>query len=142
LRLHQDALPPEVIDQGDAGTVRLAFHTKRRQGALILQSAGDVAQPAGKVDRALVRAVVLARRWALDLECGAVASISALAAREGLCSHYTARLLPLAYLAPDLVEQVLEGRQPRDLNLRDLSDQPLPIEWEAQRWMLQRERLC
>jgi len=65
-----------------------------------------------------------------------VASIRALAKREGLCNHYTARLLPLAYLAPDLTDAILAGRQPRSVSLAALTAQPLPMDWAAQRALL------
>jgi site-specific DNA recombinase len=118
-------------------TLRLPFHMHRRQGALILEPANAAATPAAKVDRTLVRAVVLARRWISELESGAVASVTALADREGLCKHYAARMLPLAYLAPDLVEQILSGRQPRALTLGALTTAPLPADWARQRALFQ-----
>jgi hypothetical protein len=82
--------------------------------------------------------MVLARRWAAELESGEVGSIAALASREGLCSHYTARLLPLAFLAPDLAEQIILGRQPRAVTLGALTAQPLPADWTAQRSLFAR----
>ena len=60
-------------------------------------------------------------------------SIKSLARREGLCNHYATRLLPLAYLAPDLVEEILEGRQPRNLTLSAFTSEPLPLDWSRQR---------
>ncbi|HEY3694447.1 hypothetical protein [Phenylobacterium sp.] len=100
---------------------------------MILEPTDGAPTPAAKLDRALVRAVVLARIWAAQLECGEVESIKAPAQREKLCNHYTTRLLPLAYLAPDLVSQILEGRQPRAASLGTLTAGPLPTDWEAQR---------
>ena len=73
-----------------------------------------------------------------DLELGEVASIKALARREGLCNHYTSRMLPLAYLAPDLVEAILAGRQPRGVSLAALTAQPLPMAWLQQRALFAR----
>jgi len=67
-----------------------------------------------------------------ELERGELVSIKALAERDGLCDHYTARMLPLAYLSPAIVEQILDGRQPRAATLGALTAQPLPREWTAQ----------
>lgn len=86
-----------------------------------------------KVDRSLTRAVVMARCWAKRLDAGEHGSIKALARAEGLCHLYTAKLMPLAYLAPDLVAQILEGRQPRTLTLTALISEPLPLDWADQR---------
>ena len=43
--------------------------------------------------------------------------VKELARESRFCDHYAARLLPLAWLAPDLAAAVLEGRQPRALSL-------------------------
>ena len=84
-----------------------------------------------------MRAVVLAKAWARDLETGAIASVKVLAKRHHLCLRYTARLLPLAYLAPDLTAAIIEGRQPRGLTLSLLTAQPLPPDWSDQRRLIQ-----
>lgn len=110
VQVAEAALSPDALgslqgpgpDEGVCG-LRLAFHMRRRQGAIILEPSDGAPTPAAKVDRALVRAVVLASTWAAQLERGEVESIKALAQREKLCNHYTTRLLPLAYLAPDIV---------------------------------------
>lgn len=130
-----DASGPLQIDSTEEGVrcLRLAFHMRRRQGAMILEPTDGAPTPAARLDRALVRAVVLARVWAAQLERGEVESIKALAQREKLCNHYATRLPPLAYLAPDIVAQILEGRQPRAVSLGALTAGPLPTDWEAQR---------
>lgn len=135
-----DAPGPLQADSTEEGvrSLRLAFHMRRRQGAMILEPTDGAPMPAARLDRALVRAVVLARIWAAQLERGEVDSIKALAQREELCNHYTTRLLPLAYLAPDIVAQILEGRQPRAVSLGALTAAPLPTDWEAQRRRFQR----
>lgn len=128
-------------DASDGGAsvriLRLAFHMRRRQGAVIIEPTEAAPRPAARLDRALIRAVVLARTWAERLERGEVETIKALARAEGLCNHYTTRLLPLAYLAPDIVAQILEGCQARAVSLGPLTAAPIPADWEAQRRLLQ-----
>lgn len=51
---------------------------------------------------------------------------------------YERRLIRLAFLAPDLQAVILEGRQPEHLNLEQLIEQPLPIDWTEQRKMFER----
>lgn len=47
------------------------------------------------------------------------------------------RKVPLALLAPDITEAILDGRQPLDLSLeRLLSLMPLPLSWVEQRSVL------
>jgi len=136
------ALRPDAArgaeDTPDGPALRFEFHMRKRQGALLIQPAAEPAAPAGRVDRALVRAVVLARTCAEKLERGEVASAKELARQEGLCHHYLARLLPLAYLAPDLIAAILEGRQPRLLTLSQLTATTLPADWGAQRRLMAR----
>jgi len=56
---------------------------------------------------------------------------------EGYCKNYAARLMPLAWLAPDLVEQILTGRQPEAVSLGALTRSPLPMDWNEQRRLFQ-----
>ena len=95
--------------------------------------APGAAASASRMDRALMRAVALAQAWSERLAIGDAPSIHALADSEGYCSRYAARLLPLAWLAPDLKEAILTGRQPRAVSLGALTKQPLPVNWDDQR---------
>jgi len=125
-----DGATCERIDVGFE--VAFAIRLKYRQGALVLAAPGQPPS-APKIDRALVRGLCLAKIWAERLASGADASIKELARAEGLCDHYAARLMPLAFLAPDLAQQILEGRQPDALSLGALTKKPLPMAWEEQR---------
>ena len=50
---------------------------------------------------------------------------------------YVARLLPLAFLAPDIVTSVLAGTQPVHLTTEMLTRRAnLPLDWEEQRALL------
>lgn len=86
-----------------------------------------------RVDRALVRAIVQARRWQTMLNDGEADSIQDIADRESVCPIYTGQLLPLAFLAPDLIEAILDGRQPERLSLVSLIRATLPMRWSEQR---------
>jgi hypothetical protein len=120
----------EVTDLGLKLTIPIRL--KHRQGAIVID-VGNRADQAGRIDRALVRAVCLARAWTKSLADGDVDSTKEIARQSGLCHHYAARLMPLAWLAPDLVEAILNGRQPRALSLGALSKEPLPLDWDEQR---------
>jgi site-specific DNA recombinase len=63
---------------------------------------------------------------------GDVSNQRAIAAATGLDERYISRVLPLAFLAPDLTEAILEGKQSSTLDLgRCLK--PLPSDWKEQR---------
>jgi hypothetical protein len=52
--------------------------------------------------------------------------------QEGVTDAYVCRLLPLTCLAPDIVEAVLDGRQPKELRLAEMLGNG-PLVWEEQR---------
>ena len=51
---------------------------------------------------------------------------------RGSTATYISRVLRLTLLAPDIVEAILDGRQPAELQLDDLLE-GFPLEWEGQR---------
>ena len=71
-------------------------------------------------DETLVKALVRAHRWRRRIENGQATSITDLAEQEGVTDAYICRLLPLTCLAPDAVEAMLDGRQPKGLRLAEL----------------------
>ena len=56
------------------------------------------------------------------------ATIAEIAAAEKINESYVGRVLRLTLLAPDIVEAILGGRQPADLQLRRV-----PVLWAEQR---------
>jgi hypothetical protein len=93
-----------------------------------------VAAPARKPsrDETLVKALVRAHRWRRRIESGQAKSITDLAEQEGVAVAYVCRLLPLTCLAPDIVEAILDGRQPKGLRLAEMLENG-PLGWEEQR---------
>jgi hypothetical protein len=85
-----------------------------------------------RADPTLVKALARAHRWKRLLEGGRYASISELAATEKIDRGYLGRILQLTLLAPDIVDAILDGRQPPELGLPRLM-KPFPAEWERQR---------
>jgi hypothetical protein len=83
-------------------------------------------------DATLVKALVRAHPWRRRIESGQVKSITDLAEQEGVTDAYVCRLLPLTCLAPDIVEAILDGRQPRGLRLAEMLGNG-PGGWEEQR---------
>lgn len=119
----------------DAEFVRIehAHDLARASNARRLLAADGGGANTPRVDRALVRAIVQARRWQIMLASGEAKSIQDIAEREGVCPIYTGQLMPLAFLAPDLVEAILDGRQPPRLALISLIKTTIPLRWSEQR---------
>ncbi len=51
-------------------------------------------------------------------------------------SPYDHNILRLAFLAPDIQQAILDGRQPHHLNLEALKSIELPLSWSRQRELL------
>jgi site-specific DNA recombinase len=59
---------------------------------------------------------------------------AALAEREGVSPSYFTRLVRLSYLAPDIIQAIIDGRQPRHLTPdKLLAHSRLPLSWRDQR---------
>ena len=103
----------------DTLTIRIPIRLQRRGGRKLIMTPEGVAAPARKPNRdeTLVKALVRAHRWRRGIESGRAKSITDLAEQEGVTDAYVCRLLPLTCLAPDIVEAILDGRQPKGLRL-------------------------
>jgi hypothetical protein len=88
--------------------------------------------PKPRRDETLVKGLVRAHRWRRRIESGRAKSITDLAEQEGVTTAYVCRLLPLTCLAPDIVEAILDGRQPKGFRLAEMLGKG-PIAWEEQR---------
>ncbi|MBT8413260.1 MAG: hypothetical protein KJO30_02930, partial [Boseongicola sp.] len=75
--------------------------------------------------------------WAGELLEGRASSIQQITERESLRSGSVSRILPLAWLAPDISTAILEGRQPSNLTAKTLRALPeLPLDWAEQQRIL------
>jgi hypothetical protein len=107
----------------DTLTIRIPIRLQRRGGRKLIMTPEGVAAPARKPsrDETLVKALVRAHRWRRKIESGQSKSITDLAEQEeGVTDAYVCRLLPLTCLAPDIVEAILDGRQPKGLRLAEV----------------------
>jgi site-specific DNA recombinase len=109
----------------------------KRRGVELRLIVGDHHRSGAIVDLALLKAVARAHRWFDELSTGKARSLAEIAAREGLAVRYVGRLIRLAFLAPDIVESIVEGRQPTGLTAEAVTRHiELPLEWRSQRTAL------
>ena len=123
-----------ISKDGRTAVVSISVSFLQRGGRKQILSPPGTApwSPAPRVDGALVKAVVRAHRWRHMLESGEYSSSTELAKAEKVNDSYLSRILRLTLIAPDIIEAILSGRQPRTLQLDDLL-KPLPAAWERQR---------
>jgi hypothetical protein len=122
-----------VSADGDTITVHVPITFRKRGGRkLVVTPDGAEWAPRPRVDNAMVKALARAFRWRRMLDEGVHATIEELAKSKGIAKTYVSGILRLTLLAPELVEAILDGRQPVELQLDDLLA-GFPLEWEAQR---------
>jgi DNA invertase Pin-like site-specific DNA recombinase len=80
----------------------------KRRGVELQLIVGDHHRSAAIVDLSLLKAVARAHRWFDELSTGKARSLAAIAASEGLAVRYVGRLIRLAFLAPEIVESIVE----------------------------------
>jgi hypothetical protein len=85
-----------------------------------------------RIDQALVLALARARSWMRALQLAEFVDTAEIAQRFGLSDAHVRRLLRFSYLAPDIVEAIVEGRQPRILTVKLLL-RAIPLDWADQR---------
>ena len=111
----------------------------RRRGVemrLVLRN-GETGARDARIDLALVKAIVRARQWFEQVASGKAQSFAEIARAEGIGRRYVANLIPLAFLAPDIVASILSGTQPVELTTQELTKRiDLPLDWAEQRAQL------
>jgi DNA invertase Pin-like site-specific DNA recombinase len=123
-------------------TIRIPVELRRcgRAAKLIIGTGIDMTTPA-RPDPLLIKAVMRAHDWFGRLVSGQAEGAEDIAEAEGLSRSYVTRVMRLAFLAPDIVEVILDGRQPPRLTADILiRSSRLPLSWSEQRRALGFER--
>lgn len=112
----------------------MAFKRSGVETKIVLTEAGETAK---SPDANLIEAITLGHKWFADVKTGDVGSVSELARRYKVNQGDVSRLMRLGFLAPDIVEAILDGRQPVELTAARLKRiGELPICSRAQRTAL------
>ena len=109
---------------------RRGIETKLVLPGLTQQDYGSRGNPA------LIKAIARGRAWFEELASGRARSLQELAKRDGITRRYIRRLVGLAFLSPQLVEAIQQGRQPVELTATRLTELDLPLDWTEQRRLL------
>jgi DNA invertase Pin-like site-specific DNA recombinase len=117
--------------QVDLVPLEISIELRRRgiESKLVLPSSH-----VGAPDEKLIALVKRSCQWVDRLSTGDVGSVSEIAARDHLDAGDVSRFLPLAFLAPDIVEAIVTGRHPTEMTVEALRRAcPVPYSWEDQR---------
>jgi site-specific DNA recombinase len=116
----------------DPPMLRLPITFKKR-GTETKIVVGDHTRELPVPDRSLVKLLAKAQRWLDLLITGSVSTLEDLARTEGADPTDVSRILPLALLAPRLIENILAGSCPPGLTLMKLKRlRNLPLDWLSQ----------
>ena len=120
-------------DEEDLVHLRTEATLQRSGSEIRLVVAPGVAdeRPA-RPDESLIKAVARGYSWYERLVSGEVDSLRAIAKELRVTERYVSRILRCAFLAPDIVEAILEGRQPPQLTVEKLR-LGAPLLWTEQR---------
>jgi hypothetical protein len=83
-------------------------------------------------DETLIRALARAHRWKRMLEDGTCRSARDIGEAEKVDPSFVNRLIRLTLLAPDNQEAILDGQQPKGMQLEEMT-RVMPSEWGEQR---------
>ncbi len=119
-------------ESGGRKTLKIALPPPRpRERKEILVPGGSGVQPR-RADQALVLSIARARSWMRAMRRGEYADTAEIARRFDLSNPHVRRILRFSFLAPDIVEAIVEGRQPRSLTVKRLL-RGIPLAWSEQR---------
>ena len=108
----------------------------KRAGIELKLVVDDGSEPAN-VDPVLVRLLLRAHAIRARVLEEPSLPLKEIAAEQDISSSYVTRLLRLAFLAPDIVTAILNGKHPPQLTANRLMDDTrLPLDWSAQRELL------
>ena len=125
-----------ISDDGRTITVHIPMTFRKRGGRkLVVMPDGASWAPRPRVDNAMVKALARAFRWRKMLDTGVHGTLKDLARAKGVAPSYVSRILRLTLLGPDIVEAILDGRQPAELQLDGLLEE-FPLDWTRQAYLL------
>jgi hypothetical protein len=122
----------------DVISIEIPMAFKKRGGRKVIvlpDGSHGHPQPAATIDNAMVKAIARAFRWQKLLENGTYTCLDDIARTEKIGASFVSRYYRLVLLAPDIVEAILDGRQPAQLTMKELLE-PFPVEWKGQREIL------
>jgi len=128
-------LPSVADDETQILSVPVRLRRSGREIRMLIDSTDPSAVT--KPDARLVKLLIRAHRFHATLIGSPGARFAALAKQEGVSRSYFTRLVRLSYLAPDITQAVLDGRQPPHLTAdKLLAHSRLPLAWHEQRMLL------
>ena len=129
-------LRPRAVNTENTTHILSTPVARKRRGHEIRLIVPGPAAPRVHRDERLVQLIAEAHAARAQVLRMGDASLVRAAAALGCCRSRLGQHLRLSFLAPDIVEAILAGRQPKALTRTRLAAIDLPIDWNRQRTML------
>ncbi len=128
---------PRQFESGGRSVTFVPLAIKRRHFSKVLVPPPGMnhATIKSSIDLPMIRTIGKAFYWQRLLDSGEVANATDLARKLKLEPGWVAEVLRLTRLAPDIVQAIMDGRQPRQLNLHAIRGRQaeVPVDWVKQR---------
>jgi hypothetical protein len=120
---------------GSVTFVPLEIRRRHTRKLLVPPAGSKTATMPSAFDLPLLRTLGKAYYWQRLLDHGEAKDATDIARRYQLDKGWVSEVLRLTRLAPDIVQAIVEGRQPRHLNLHQLRGRgaDVPLDWKEQR---------
>jgi DNA invertase Pin-like site-specific DNA recombinase len=119
-----DGIPGD--EEGESRTIIVRAKLAHRNRAVVLDDGRTAPDPV------LLKALCRAHEWRTWLEQGEAPSYQELASKAGVTPGYVQKVLPLAFLAPGLTRELLDGRRRLHGGLMARLNRRIPIDWDQQ----------
>lgn len=126
----------QLLETTDGPKIHVPLNLKKRSGRkriVVLdtpetQALAAQTEPEITYHDAMVVAFARAFRWKKLLDEGKYTSIIQMADELGVAAPYMSRLIRLTLLAPDIIEAIVDGREPGGMSIEQLR-KPMPLLW-------------
>ena len=115
--------------------VPLAIKRRHCSKVIVPPTGVTAVKTTSSFDLPLIRTLGKAFFWQRLIDTGEVANATELARRFRLETGWVCEVLRMTMLAPDIIRAILDGRQPRHLNLHAVRGRQaeVPLDWQEQR---------
>src|SRR4051812_32363795 len=113
--MSKSAKPSKKMENGVLiVSIPIAFEQRGGRKQIVVPAGTADWQPrASRCENSLINAVAKAHHWRRLIETGKYASAAELSRSEDINESYLCRVLRLTLLAPDIIDAILDGRQPK-----------------------------
>lgn len=131
----------QLIESPEGPRVHIPLNLKRTSGRkrIISQAESDSLARENNhciaYRNAMLIAIARGFRWRKLLDEGRYMSIRHMADDLGVVAPYMSRLIRLTFLAPDIIEAIVDGCEPDGMSIERLR-QPMPLLWGDQKGLL------